>query len=483
MRRRSPQSSPDLSDVPTLHPALQGVFDSLDVDLEEELALYRRRRDDRPTPRSRGRSRPPQRAGAAATAGRLQLPNPTRAASHTAIADDDGSQQDLWQSTSAASPSVPAAQLALLAATSSVPAQAQAEPIGQTQLQSNLATVHQSPSYDLAQPDPGTAEPDDYLASSEELLRSLADEEKELRAEQEPALLDTLLTPLGIGSMLLLLLSSATLGYLIMNPSSLNLAGLKSLFGDRSTSEVASETASGQAVGASGNSVLPNSPNLASEEFVDLSLSNLGTLPADRNVQPSVSPSPAQPSPGAAPAPAASPEATTNRAVAAQNPADLPTVPIPRSAPAVVAPAPVRSAPPVAAAPARSAPAPARSAPAPAQPAPVQESRRPAPPARIAPPPSVVAAPASVPASPPPVVAAPSTPTPVQEEYYHVVTEFSSDRSLEQVREAVPDAYVRNFSNGARVQAGAFNSQEGAADLVRELSEQGISAEVYRADE
>jgi cell division septation protein DedD len=60
-----------------------------------------------------------------------------------------------------------------------------------------------------------------------------------------------------------------------------------------------------------------------------------------------------------------------------------------------------------------------------------------------------------------------------------VVTDYTGDPSLEAVREVVGDAYVRNFDVGARIQVGAFNTEEGAAALIEELQGQGIEAQVY----
>jgi cell division septation protein DedD len=70
--------------------------------------------------------------------------------------------------------------------------------------------------------------------------------------------------------------------------------------------------------------------------------------------------------------------------------------------------------------------------------------------------------------------------TPDQGDYYHVVTDYNSDRALEQARQVVPDAYVRNFPEGAQVQLGAFNDAQKAQGLVQELQEKGIPAQVQQ---
>jgi hypothetical protein len=63
---------------------------------------------------------------------------------------------------------------------------------------------------------------------------------------------------------------------------------------------------------------------------------------------------------------------------------------------------------------------------------------------------------------------------------YKVVIPYDSDRTLETVKESVPDAYLRNFPDGARIQTGAYSSETDAQRQVQELRNQGISAEVYK---
>jgi cell division septation protein DedD len=63
---------------------------------------------------------------------------------------------------------------------------------------------------------------------------------------------------------------------------------------------------------------------------------------------------------------------------------------------------------------------------------------------------------------------------------YYVVTPYSGDPSLETAREAVPEAYVRNFDTGASVQLGAFSDPAKAEELVQQLESQGIPAEIYQ---
>jgi hypothetical protein len=83
--------------------------------------------------------------------------------------------------------------------------------------------------------------------------------------------------------------------------------------------------------------------------------------------------------------------------------------------------------------------------------------------------------PAAAPAAPAPA----ATPAPVATSTYYVVTDYTGDPSLNQARQAVGDAYVRNFPVGARIQLGAFSSEADAAAHVEALQGQGINAQVY----
>jgi hypothetical protein len=123
---------------------------------------------------------------------------------------------------------------------------------------------------DRATVDETDTPPDDYLESSEELLRSLSHEEAQVEVER--SFLESLVTPLGVGSMLMLLLSSAMFGYVIMNPASLRNIG--SIFARRETAAIASSRTTDSAA----SSEFSNSVPLDSQEFVDLGLDNLATL-------------------------------------------------------------------------------------------------------------------------------------------------------------------------------------------------------------
>jgi len=487
MRRPSSIETFTPSAAVSLHPALILALDNLDVQLEEELARYRRRRQLPPD-----LSRTPWTASKPAAVRLPQprlgdpLPEPAqqqvqrmlniqRAAAQTTMPPVEPRREVSSEVPSKVNAPVRPLESQAAAAVTQPPLVAdEAElprsvPLG---FAAGAAGIAPYTHPDLADfepsaaiqkfvhhplpADPSTAY-DGYLDSSEELLRSIAEEDPDLRAEPEPnRLLDTLLTPIGIGSMLLLLLSSVTLGYVIMNPTSLQIG----------TPEEPSEdsNSTGTQIPDSAPSETADrapSPNLAAEEFVDLNLDNLGTLP--RGNSPAAKPS----TPATTSQPANRPKSapTQNPTVSAPPvyslpevaPAPMPAVTVP-SQPAISTPAPAPAVPP--------AVAPEPVAPLPPLPE-VSTAPLPAPdPTGTAPAPTESVAPSA------------TTPTP---NYVYVMTDYSGDTSLQQARTVVPDAYVRNLpSEGARVQLGAFSEEEKAQELLQELQQQGIPAEIYR---
>ncbi|MEH1903188.1 MAG: hypothetical protein V7L04_17685 [Nostoc sp.] len=119
--------------------------------------------------------------------------------------------------------------------------------------------------------DENLLQPDDYLESSEALLRSVTEEQPETKKPSNYN--DSLLSPLGIGSMLLLLVASLTLGYVVFNPKSFSQWNLGKLFNGNSspalenTEQVASNV---QPQIQSPSSSIPKYPNLAAQEFPEV---------------------------------------------------------------------------------------------------------------------------------------------------------------------------------------------------------------------
>jgi hypothetical protein len=196
--------------------------------------------------------------------------------------------------------------------------------------------------------------------------------------------------------------------------------------------------------------------------------------PAERNTAATADPSPvrrttSQPTTITRPVVPNQPQPATAPAPRASSPPRQPTVaPLPQ---AIQTPQPTRQTPPQ---PMRSAPP--TPAAAPPQPLSTQPVPQPLPQQQTAPPAplSQSAAPSASSAAPP----APITQPPPQPSFY-VVTDYTGDSSLQNARSAVGGAYVRNFSDGARIQMGAFSQESSARNLVQQLQGQGIPARVY----
>lgn len=451
-----------------LHPALQVALSSLDVQLEEELARYRRRR-----------------AGYA-----NYSPRPI-AQRHLKAIDLKATTPDPEAKLPAGTAGIEFHPTATVSPLASIASEVSSEPSHQSSELKQLAQQYAAQVANAADLDASlNTSPDDYLESSEELLRTLSQEEAQVQAEQ--GFMQSLLTPLGIGSMLLLLMSSALFGFVIMNPN-----GISQLLADRHLP--AKGVAGDGGINATGSdSTQVPQPNLANQEFPELNLGHLGSVP----VEP-VAPSPT--APPAAPKAARSTQ-TANLGVsgatggnAALSGAEAPTqaelepapiagdVPSPRKlAPSLPEPAPVSKPylPPVSSyrpptrsyrpSPTRSSnPLPARSSspppakaynPPPAKPIPALPAPSPLPPSDRTPPPPAATHPAPGSGS----------------SSYKVVTPYTSDRTLEDYRGKVPDAYVKNYSDGAKVQFGAYQDEAAAKSQVEELKKQGIPAEVYK---
>ncbi len=293
--------------------------------------------------------------------------------------------------------------------------------------------------------------PNKYLESSEKLIESL--DEKTAEPEVERSLAASLLTPLGLSSMLLFLLSCTALGYAVMHPSSLaRMAGLNRLL-DRTTPS-SSDNRANTATSDTSTKELPKAPNLVSKEFVELDLSTLS------NVKPTASSTIASPSPKASipPNPAAPPGPSAAVPIPTEdgNPArgreqglnNLSTALLPSPSPSAAQPVPtLPTLPPI---------------PSPAQPATTS--------------PATAAPAAAAPAATAPL----GKPTRAADGFYYVVTDYTNEKSLQQAKTAVPDAYVRNFSKGVKIQMGALNDAASAERLAKELQAKGVKPQYYQ---
>ncbi len=417
MSKRSSVESPNHQSSSTpIKPALQAVLGSLDVNLEAELTTYRRHR-----------RRAEQWVSPSVRTGKQTATTEQQLAQNLAAKTAEETQQPL---------SLPLS-------------------IAGTQGDAPLATTRGGTKLSSS-----ALAPNNYLESSEKLIESLDESKAEPTVER--SLAASLLTPLGLSSMLLFLLSCTALGYAVMYPSNLvKMAGL-SRFLDR-TSPSSSDSPASTSISDTSTKELPKAPNLVSKEFVELDLSTLS------NVKPTVSPIPS-PSPKASipPTPPAPPGPSGVVPIPTEdgNPPrgreqglnNLSTALLPTPSPSAAQPVPaLPTLPPT---------------PSPAQPAATSPAT--APPAAASP---ATASPAAA----SPAAASPlGRPARAADGFYYVVTDYTDEKSLQQARTAVPDAYVRNFSKGVKIQMGALNDAASAERLVKELQEKGVKPQYYQ---
>ncbi|MFN6465488.1 MAG: hypothetical protein RMZ41_027210 [Nostoc sp. DedVER02] len=286
------------------------------------------------------------------------------------------------------------------------------------------AIVKNTKSENLLQPDDTPKHPDDYLESSEALLRSLTEEQPETKKASNSS--DSLLSPLGIGSMLLLLLASLTLGYVVFNPKGLPQWNLGKLFNGNSppapenTEEVGSNV---QPKIEPPSTSIPKYPNLAAQEFPDVRDPNdlVGLQP---KVQPSLS---VAPNPVVPQNPANNPQAALSAPNTAQKPINPIAAPVPR-----VQPLPLLNLPPT----------------------------------------------STVKTSPKPIATSPSPNAEIKrgtDGFYHVVID-NKGAAYASARQIIPDAYLS--PNKELIYLGAFKTKEQVQKQMQLLESKGIKARV-----
>jgi len=237
------------SPPPELKPALQSILGSLDVKLEQELTRYRRYRrgsqksGERSPISGPGASKPTPEAIAIPPA--TEPPKP-----------DNKTNPPSWESVVMPEP---------------------APIVPRTQ---NGAGSNGNGSHDTAAAEPEPV-PDGYLESTEQLIDSIERRREYRRQRRDRTLAGRLLTPVGLLSMLLLFLSCAALGYVVTSPAGMRVLGLDRIF-KRDTPEAEPVEAA---------DVEPSSPNLATQEFVELDLNTLSNIDPDPN--PPAPPTPA----------------------------------------------------------------------------------------------------------------------------------------------------------------------------------------------
>ncbi|MEH2012267.1 hypothetical protein [Nostoc sp.] len=433
------------SKKPGLKPALAAALASLEVPLDQELARYRRTRtglvsSNQPRVVSYMSSQPQPLTAIPTTSGTTDS-SATQIKTNVPPASVPVNPQGTSTPATAKTEEPPTSSLAVNPQKNPVPATAKTEelnnlnvsstsdsPKTQTQLpppppnfSSSIvpAVVKDTKSKNLLQPDDTPKHPDDYLESSEALLRSLTEEQPETKKPSNYS--DSLLSPLGIGSMLLLLVASLTLGYVLFNPKSLSQWNLGKLFNGNSspapenTEEVGSNV---QPQIQPPSTSIPKYPNLAAQEFPEVKDPNdvVGLKP---KVQPTLAvvPNPVVPQNSANPQ-AALPN--PNTALKPTNPIALAPVP-------TLQPLPLRNLPPTS-------------------------------PTKTSPKPNAEIKPGT-------------------DGFYHVVID-NKDAAFALARQVVPDAYLS--ANKELIYLGAFKTKEQVQKQMQLLQAKGIKPRVQQ---
>lgn len=411
-----------------LNPVLQAVMDSLDVELEQELTRYRkyhRGTDKQPSTSERKSNKQiyktPELISIAQTDDQIaSLTSPEAKLPEENLEKSNPSVKEL--SPEAIEPPTPAA----LKMAQKGDRESKFHP--STDGFNQVDEKNKSKSDRLG--DNNSTAPDNYLESSEKLLESL-DGLKSRRREQ-PNYLASLFTPLGIASMFLFLVSCTTLGYVMMNPSGLSNLGLDRLF-KRSSTIAEDGTDKSQ---NTREQTLPKSPDLASQEFVDLDLNSLSNV----NPQPSQFPSPTATAKPVVPPPiSGSPNTTSTPSYKPSAELDnLSSTLLPQSG----------------------------------QSANNQSTT-------------------TIPSSTPSLKSVPETtnntsnseitsPIKSDDGWHYVVVDYVNEESLYQAQQVVPDAYTRETPDGMKIQMGALLEPERAEKFLKQLREEGLNAKYYK---
>jgi hypothetical protein len=262
--------------------------------------------------------------------------------------------------------------------------------------------------------------PEDYLESSEKLLQTLAEPTTKKKSDNN-SIIKQLLTPLGVGSILLVLATSALLGSVFLTPEMLSKLNLSQIL---KTQENTPDSNTDQPVTTSQiqQPTIPNSPNLATEEFVPINLETLSFLEPKTTIVPTPPPSPTKTTTAVAPAP----------------------TPIPTQPKTTVLPAEAGTS-------------------------------------NLA---NALLPPSLRPQSPPPtldrvtIAPLPSLPTTPTATSFYVVAEYKGDPSLESARRLIKDAFVRDFPQGKRIQVGFFPTQAEAEKFANNLKSKGLAVSI-----
>ncbi|MGL5083522.1 MAG: hypothetical protein ACRC8A_18735 [Microcoleaceae cyanobacterium] len=413
-----------------ISPQLQSVLGCLDVQLEEELTRYRRQRKrikqiSLDPANTQHAHKPSQVLAVTSDDSRLEPSAGSTSADSNRVGQTLGTATSPagWESVvmnTEAAPLVPRTQVQSGSTQGFHSLGTSSARANSLRTNSSRASSTSSGSEQYLTP------PEDYLESSEALVKTIDQPRARVRGQRSS--IASLLSPLGIVSMLLLLGSCMTLGYVVMSPNGRATLGLNRFFkaGDPETLPQPSSGNTAAPVSSSPGSSA-QSPNLAAQEFVDLDLNTLS------NVNPSPSP---------IPAPVVSPANPLNPPQNLAPPTLQPTGPSLNNLSKELLPEPQAPATQAAATP---SPQPAAGATPPANQA-NQSANQPQ-----------------------------TEPTRAVDGLYYVVVPYSDVSSLEKARVIVPDAYVREFKAGTQIQLGALDTQTAAQQLAKELSDRGLS--------
>lgn len=468
-KNNSVESSTQSPSNQLLNPALQAALGSLDVQLEEELARYRRKRAGRPVKSVNGlggnQSRQPielisiekpvgktqQPALKESSAPVISLPQTPEFTIPLTVFPQEMSQELMSAKEQLDDSSLAASESSEPSIDKSLVAQSE----DNEQLTPSPSEATKEEEANLVPSEQNQGQPEDYLESSEKLLQSLQEEEANTQPQKRSS--NQLLTPLNVGLMLLVLLSGATVVYMAMNPSQFRILVLDRFFGSKEATTAQNSIGTTSAKSElDKDSPIINGPDLASEEFVDLNLNNLPRLEGIPSQSPTPTEAEVPPLPDL-------PEQNTTSALsessdkAPSGGSDLPSAllpppPLPGTVPSTATPPATVNTPNA---------APAQPSPSPATTIPVLT-------------PETSSSQKSVEA------AAPPSP---KDRLYYVVTNYTGDQALLKAKTIIPDAYLRKFSEGTQIQLGAFETEAQAKSLVEQLQQQGISSSVYHSQQ
>lgn len=434
--------------TPALKPALKAVLGSLEVNLDAELARYRRqKRAEQADPFSV--------PGAQKSWSGIDLPSlESRAAN---------GQQLEGRSNSPHSARLEAEPMPQEFPASSQNPQGLALASVDAKLESQDISSEEA-SLESLESEPDAGEPDDYLESSEELLKSIDEDGAEVKPEstqKKSRFPSSLLTPLGLGSMLLFLAASVALVYVATDPNGLGFGLGRVLSGKSADSETgAKEDDPKNAEAKSQATSLPRSPNLADKEFAPVDLDTLGTLEPKTNSSSSL---PEQPTGQAAPTTAVANSSST----ASSGLEKIDSVLLPESI--------QKNNQTTTGATTGTTTQATTGALTATNTAPTATSTEPKTPLANG------TAQTSPETLPPPAV--PEYVEPLGEylpDFYYLLMEYKNDNSLRQARAWIPDAYVREFPIGVRIQLAALEDEALAKQTLEELKQVGLPALLYR---